>query len=181
MIWNVSLVKPRLLLSVIVSWRGHFLLRFKKKPLDNSFILRQILLTISVTPLCSPWTRMTPAHVINNFASVNLANLLILMSCVLKSLTTPLSSIFWNVKAFARPFRSLSFNSDLCGASELHFYFVLICGSGPKSYGKRGFFAGDSSVCTGGGVGTNLFAASLWDMTCSNRYLCVNCITPLEQ
>ena len=155
-------LKPRLLLSVIVSWRGHFLLRFKKKPLDNSFILCQILLTISVTPLCSPWTRMTPAHVINNFASVNLANLLNLMSCVLKSLTTPLSSIFWIVKAFARPFRRLSFNSDLCGASELHFYFVLICGSGPKLCGKRGFFAGDSSVCTGGGVGTNLFAASLW-------------------
>ena len=85
-----------------------------KKPLDISFIRRQILLTISVTPLCSPWTRMTPAHVINNFTSVNSANLLRLMSCLLKSLTTSLCSIFWIVKASARPFRSLSFLTASC-------------------------------------------------------------------
>ena len=55
-----------------------------------------------------------PCHVINNFTSVNLANLLRLMSCVLKSLTTSLCSIFWIVKASARPFRSLSFLTASC-------------------------------------------------------------------
>ena len=73
---------------------------------------------------------MTPAHMINNLTSINLANLLRLMNCVSESLTTSLCSIFWIVKASARPFRILSFNSDLCGASKLYFYFVLICGSG---------------------------------------------------
>ena len=71
------------------------------------------------------------------------------------------------MKASARPFRSTSFNSDLSGASELYFYFVLICGSGLKSCATRGFFfAGDSCRrCSE-------------DLTCRNLYLCVNCTTP---
>ena len=134
--------------------------------LNISFILCEILLSVSVTPLCLRLARMTPAHVINNLTSINLANLLRLMSCVSESLTTSLCSIFWIVKASARPFRSTSFNSDLCGASELYFYFVLICGSGLKSCATRGFFAGDSCrLCSE-------------DPTCRNLYLCVNCTTP---
>ena len=93
---------------------------------------------------------MTPAHVINNLMSVNLANLLRLMNCVSESLTTSLCSIFWIVKASARPFRILSFNSDLCGASKLYFYFVLICGSGV------------SHVPHGTSLWVSLFAATLW-------------------
>ena len=93
---------------------------------------------------------MTPAHVINNLTSINLANLLRLMNCVSESLTTSLCSIFWIVKASARPFRILSFNSDLCGASKLYFYFVLICGSGV------------SHVPHGTSLRVTLFAATLW-------------------
>ena len=93
---------------------------------------------------------MTPAHVINNLTSINLANLLRLMNCVSESLTTSLCSIFWIVKASARPFRILSFNSDLCGASKLYFYFVLICGSGP------------SHVPHGTSLWVSLFAVTLW-------------------
>ena len=85
---------------------------------------------------------MTPAHVINNLTSINLANLLRLMNCVSESLTTSLCSIFLIVKASSRPFRILSFNSDLCGASKLYFYFVLICGSGVSHVPDTGLLCG---------------------------------------